>query len=88
MRLFLIFTFSLIGCDSTFSPDPKAVKHEEGACEAAERHLRDLNCPQASMGGGFGAFCNRWAEKSVDYHPDCISRITTCDKFNDASRGC
>jgi hypothetical protein len=71
------------------SPDPKPVHHDGPSCGDAEVHLRAIGCAdEANIGGGFGAFCERMAEKAVDQHPECIVRITKCAQFNDASRGC
>jgi hypothetical protein len=88
-RAGLLFVLgALVACNPMLSPDPPVVHQPEGACAAAERHLRDLGCgKEADTGGGFGAFCERTAARSVDLHPQCVSRVTNCSQFNPASRG-
>lgn len=83
----LALAVTLLGCGPTLTPDPPPVHPPEGACAAAERHMRELRCPEADAGGGFGGLCERSAARAVDLHPGCIIHITTCADVDAASRG-
>jgi hypothetical protein len=100
--LLLVAILQLYGCDWRVGPDPVTPVPtvdpddppvpDEDDCAAAQKHLEELNCEEATTPGGtpFGEACARAeadTEANRDWHPECIRTIQDCAEFDDASRG-
>lgn len=59
-------------------------------CQRAGDTLSRLKCPQQKtpQGTPFATACRRARAEHLDWHPDCIAKITNCSQVATAYRGC
>ncbi len=88
-RFLLVLT--ALACSPAVTPGPTPVPIPEGTCESAEARLQELHCIQdgVDLWAGFAEECESSARDGVDFHPACITAVTSCSQVDQAwQEGC
>ncbi len=78
----ILLTFVLLSC---LGPIPVIANIQY--CSTAEAHLKALGCipsdkPYTLKGKSFSQFCQETMQNGINLHPDCLSKIVSCNQIN------